>query len=422
MDICKGSAGALAVSLVAGTVQAVPIFESDEATLYMEGYFAVHQVNANGDTAMQDGASRLRFGLDVPVYGDWDVGFNLEWGVAAISSTGDLIISGNQQVEVGERGESLYLRQGHLFANHDCWGEFAAGKQWSVYYDVAQITDWYNVGGGLASGAFTLGSDGGLTGTGRADSALTWRRSWDGYGGEIQLGLQYAAHVSTFDVDLEDFVAPDTLLVCPDDDCEFGLHHGISFTYDADVGDGLFVGAAYTRTKLDLSTGRGELFDISDPEDPILITDRFMLRESTNAFAASLGFAYGKGPFEKGFYGAVVGQNSHNNEVVPPGLTDEILIDAFDAKGSESFFSYTWGARDCYSIYGGHNRLKSDDPEFEEQLVDEDEFLLEIIYVGFSYQWNERVRIYWENAFDNSNDIALPAVGDFIAVGMRVDI
>ncbi|AOS98095.1 hypothetical protein AUP74_02700 [Microbulbifer aggregans] len=405
----------------AGAVQAVPIYESPEVTLYMEGYFSAHQVNTLGDTAMQDGASRVRIGLNIPAYDIWDVGFNLEWGVRAISSAQDLIISGDQQSEFSERNDSLFLRQGHAFAKHDCWGDFAAGKQWGVYYDVAQITDWYNVGGGLASGAFALGTDGGVTGTGRADSALTWRQQWEIYGGEFQLGLQYAAHVSSLNISVDDVVAPDTRLECPAEDCEFGIGHGISLSYNLDFGDGLFFGAAYNRVKLDLSTDRGLVFDTSGPDEEIIIDDRFPINASSNAWATTMGLAYGKGAYQKGFYGAVVGQRSQNNELAPAGSVEGIT-NFFDARGSESFFSYTWGMKNCYSVYLGHNVLKSDDAVFEAALIEDDQFRLAVYYVGFQYLWNERIRVYWENAIDDSNVVARPIVDDYIAVGIRVDI
>ena len=399
----------------------VPIYQSDQVTLYMQGYLTMHQVNTAGDTAMQDGASRLGFGVNIPAYDNWDVGFNAEWGVRAISSAQDLIISGDQQGEFAERTNSLYLRQGHTFAKHDCWGDFAFGKQWGVYYDVAQITDWYNVGGGLASGAFSLGTDGGILGTGRADSAITWRKQWGGYGGDVQLGLQYAAHVSSLDISVEDARGPGTLLECPAEDCEFGIAHGISLTYNADVGDGLFFGAAYNRTKLDLSTDRGILYDISEGGEPVIITNREEIRASSNAFATSLGVAYGKGAYQKGFYGAVVAKRSHNSDLAPRGSVAGVT-NFFNATGSESFFSYTWGARNCYTVYGGHNVLKSDDPGFERALILDDQFRLAVYYVGAQYLWNERVRIYWENAIDDSNVVARPVIDNFIAVGIRVDI
>lgn len=408
-------------ALAAGTAQALPVYESKEVALYIQGYFTTHQLNIDGSTSLVDGASRLGFNLDVPAYKDWNVGFNIEWGLLAVSPSQQVQISGDQQAEAGEVGDPLYVRQGHAYAKHDFWGDFAAGKQWAVYYDVAGITDWYNVSGGLASGAFALGSDGGITGTGRADAALTWRKRWEGLGGEFQIGLQYAAHTSDFDISVEDARGPDTLLVCPPGDCEYGISRGASLTYELDIGDGFFIGTAYNRVNLDLFTEDGLLFDISDPNNPVLIRDDELIAASSNDFAFIGGIAYGEGPFERGLYAAYNWQRSHNNELAPPSTTMG-ATNFFNAIGSESFVSYTWGTLNCYSIYGGHNLLKShDDDIFEEALTTGKGYRLGKYFLGFNYRWNERVRLYFEGAEDDSNEVAKSDNG-FLAVGIRVDI
>lgn len=410
----------LAASVIglASNANAVPIYQSNEVTLYMEGYFTAHMVNTMGDTTMQDGASRVRIGLNVPAYDQWDTGFNLEWGVAAINSAQDIVIQGDQQAAPGDRNQSLYLRQGHAFAKHPKWGDFSAGKQWGVYYEVTYITDWFNVSGGLASGTYALGTDGGVTGTGRADSALAWRKAWEFDAGEFKIGIQGARHVADIDIDIE--LTPETRLVCPVGDCEYGLSHGIAAVYRANIGDGFFIGAAYNRVKLDIASNDGLLFDISTGE-PVLITDEYAFSASSNTWTSALGMYYGQQAYAKGFYGAVVFQRSQNNELAPAGSVVGIT-NFFDAKGSESFFSYTWGRDNCYSVYGGHNYLVSDDPEFEAALVIDDRYKLAQYYLGVQYRWNERVRLYWENAIDASNQVAQPVVDDFMAVGFRIDI
>lgn len=410
----------LATATVAtiSSANAVPIYQSNQVTLYMEGYFTAHMVNSFGDTQMEDGASRIRIGLNVPAYDEWDTGFNLEWGVRAINSAQNLVIQGDQQAAPGDRQNSLFLRQGHLFAKHPTWGDFSMGKQWGVYYEVTYITDWYNVSGGLASGTYGLNSDGGSTGTGRADSALAWRKSWDLAAGEFKIGFQYAAHTADFETAVE--IEPDRELVCPPSDCEFGISHGISAGYLADIGDGLYFGVAYNRVKLDIASQDGLIFDTSGLE-PVLIDDSFSFNASSNTWASAIGTYYGKGAYEKGFYGAVVVQRSQNNQLAPQGSVVGIT-NFFDARGSESFLSYTWGRDNCYSFYGGHNYLESDDPEFDAALVQGNQYRLEQYYLGFQYRWNERVRIYFENAFDSSNVVAKPEFDNFNAIGIRIDI
>ncbi|SHE69482.1 Outer membrane protein (porin) [Microbulbifer donghaiensis] len=416
------SAGLTLLSvLVTVKTQALPVFESKEVALYIQGYMTTHQINIQGNTELIDGASRLGFNLDVPAYKDWNVGFNIEWGLRLVSPNQQIIISGDQQAEPGEQQDPLFVRQGHAYAKHKFWGDFAVGKQWAVYYDVAHITDWYNVSGGLASGAFALGGDGGITGTGRADGALTWRKRWRALCGEFQIGLQYAAHVADLNIQAEGARGPDTLLVCPPEDCEYGISRGASLTYKVDIGDGLFIGTAYNRVNLDLHTKRGLLFDISDPAFPVLIRDDEVINASSNDFAFIGGIAYGRGAFQQGLYAAYNWHRSHNNELAPPSTTAG-ATNFFNAIGSESFISWTWGKYNCYSFYGGHNLLKSHDDEiFEQALITGDKYRLGYLFLGFQYQWNERVRLYVEGGIDDSNDVARSR-GDFIAAGMRVDI
>ncbi|HEY8568840.1 porin [Microbulbifer sp.] len=411
---------AAAIIAAASSAQAVPIYQSNQVTLYMEGYFTAHMVNSFGDTQMQDGASRIRIGLHVPAYDEWDTGFNVEWGVRAINSARNVVIQGDQQVAPGDERQPLYLRQGHGFFKHPKWGEFSLGKQWGVYYEVTYITDWYNVSGGLASGTYSLGTDGGVTGSGRADSAIAWRKSWDFESGEFKIGMQYAAHVADLEISVDDIAGPDTLMVCPPGDCEYGISHGIAAVYRANIGKGLFFGAAYNRVKLDIASQNGLIFDTSSGE-PVLIDDTFAFNASSNTWTTALGVYYGGEAFSKGFYGAVVLQRSQNNELAPQGSVIGIT-NFFDAKGVETFFSYTWGADNCYTAYGGNNYLVSDDPEFDAALVVGNKYKLSQLYFGFQYRWNERVRLYFENAIDGSNVVAAPVSSDFSAIGFRVDI
>lgn len=410
-----------AAAVTACNVHALPIYQSNEVTLYMAGWFTAHMVNIRGDTQMQNGASRLSIGVNVPAYDKWDTGFNVEWGINAINSAQDIIIQGDQQAAPGDRLQSLYLRLGNGFAKHEKWGDFIVGKQWSVYYDVTNITDWYNVTGGLASGTYALGTDGGITGSGRADSAVTWRKAWEFEAGEFQLGLQYAAHVADLQIEVDDITGPNTLLVCPPEDCEYGINHGISVSYSADIGTGLFVGAAYNRVKMDIASQNGLIFDTSLGRLR-LIQDDYAFNASSNDWTSALGIAYGIGPFQQGLYAALVLSRSQNNELAPPGAVEGIT-NFFDAEGSESLITYTWGAHNCYSVYGGYNILKSDDNEFDKALVVGNEYKLAQYYLGFQYLWNERVRLYMENAYDDSNEVARMAGYDtFVSVGFRVDI
>lgn len=54
------------------------------------------------------------------------------------------------------------------------FGAFTVGKQWSAYWPVAAFTDRFAFSGGLSNAVFNAGTDGGGTGTGRAQSAFKY--------------------------------------------------------------------------------------------------------------------------------------------------------------------------------------------------------------------------------------------------------
>ncbi|NRB38690.1 MAG: hypothetical protein HRU20_09530, partial [Pseudomonadales bacterium] len=60
------------------------------------------------------------------------------------------------------------------------------GKNWSVYHFIASMTDRFITVGGKATGIYNASTDGGATGSGRADNALQIRSSR----GNLQWGLQ----------------------------------------------------------------------------------------------------------------------------------------------------------------------------------------------------------------------------------------
>ncbi|NRB42575.1 MAG: hypothetical protein HRU20_29580 [Pseudomonadales bacterium] len=64
------------------------------------------------------------------------------------------------------------------------------GKNWSAYHFIAEMTDRFITVGGKASGIYNAGSDGGATGTGRAENAFQLRSSR----GNLQWSFQIQAN------------------------------------------------------------------------------------------------------------------------------------------------------------------------------------------------------------------------------------
>ncbi|VAX10150.1 hypothetical protein MNBD_GAMMA25-626 [hydrothermal vent metagenome] len=80
---------------------------------------------------------------------------------------------GSQSPEFGA-GDSLFPRLYYLGYESEKVMT-VVGKSWSSYYQIASFTDRFATAGGDASGSFNAGTDGGKTGTGRADNVLQVR-------------------------------------------------------------------------------------------------------------------------------------------------------------------------------------------------------------------------------------------------------
>jgi hypothetical protein len=139
----------------------------NEFELY--GSLRIRYRDTGGEAEFQDGGSRigaaghLRVRKNYFLFARYEAGFNM----LAREETG----SGNGEHKGGGIKDSLFRRLAYvgLDSQH---GYIAVGKNWSTYYDVSHITDRFTGTGASASGTFNAQTDGGPTGTGRANKAL----------------------------------------------------------------------------------------------------------------------------------------------------------------------------------------------------------------------------------------------------------
>jgi predicted porin len=142
------------------------------------GRFLAHGAAFDDEMEMQNSASWIGFdystGDEVKFFARW------EWGVN--------FIRGGTQLNPGATTSSGFLtldtvetpllgnRLGYVGVDFGPAGRLTVGKQKSVHYDIANYTtDRPNVFSGEGSLAYPAGTDGGPSGTGRADQALTYR-------------------------------------------------------------------------------------------------------------------------------------------------------------------------------------------------------------------------------------------------------
>jgi predicted porin len=142
------------------------------------GRFLAHLAFFDEEAEIQNSASWIGFdyttGDTIKLFARW------EWGVN--------FIRGGTQFNQGATTEGGFLtidpvetpllgnRLGYVGVDFGAAGRLTVGKQKSVHYDIAGYsTDRPNVFSGEGSIAYPASSDGGTTGTGRVDQALTYR-------------------------------------------------------------------------------------------------------------------------------------------------------------------------------------------------------------------------------------------------------
>lgn len=147
------------------------IARPDELRLY--GSVRIRYRDAGAGTVWGDGGSR--FGLSgrwqfrpaTWVFGRGEAGFNL-------LDTADLLFNRGDRPPEKKLGDEVFLRLLYLgVETPDIM--LTAGKNWSTYYRVSSFTDRFQGTGASASGTYNAGTDGGNTGTGRADGVLQTR-------------------------------------------------------------------------------------------------------------------------------------------------------------------------------------------------------------------------------------------------------
>ena len=68
-------------------------------------------------------------------------------------------------------------RLGFFGVDTDKYGSLSYGKQNSTHYDITSYTtDRFNVFGGISTATYVAGTDGGQSGTGRADQTILYHR------------------------------------------------------------------------------------------------------------------------------------------------------------------------------------------------------------------------------------------------------
>jgi len=308
------------------------------------------------ETTIEDLSPRIGFRGQAKLTDNTNVSARVELGVNLVDqSTNEFFISGDQFGEKRFQDSddiSTRLGQAGLVGK---WGSVQIGKQWSVYYDVAQWTDLFWAVGGNAAGTFNANTDGGVSGTGRAEKALTTRFRWRG----LRLGAQAQMRSRTE----EDEDVADTFGGSVIGDLRLPERWG-AFSY----------GLAFNKV-----------------EDGV---DRPGVNEPKRGDEATVGgllFQSGK------WYAALVLARSKNHEV-------DDKDNWFDAKGAEMFVMYSF--KENWEVHGGFNWLDPDGYNFrdDEGVIRDSKYKRKYLAYGMSRRFSRESVLFLEGTIEDSTE------------------
>lgn len=279
---------------------------------------AINNFDADNEAtefSLGDGASRIG------VRGEWQMKRN--WWMFGRAEGGFDVLDTFTAKSGDEEKSGAGLRKRLLYAGFDSDNLTGTwGKSWSAYYKIAGMADRFSIFGGGGVGVYNAGTDGGATGTGRANDVLQAR---------IYTSSLKALRIKPFNLNLQ-------------------YQHGQSIPHVQDRFYGKAYGAsAWLESQGDHGLGlAGQISTIDNLEDPLIrgagIDD--------DAKAIAVAFrSYGER-----WYAALVVAWLDNIET-----TDQNKY--VNGRGAELYAQ--WEFRDRWWLIGGGNWFKpyDDDPE-----------------------------------------------------------
>jgi len=322
------------------------------------------------DYALSDGGSRV--GADahyqllprLKVFGRAELGFNL-------LSELDFLIDSKDSGPEGKEGNSFFKRL--LYVGFETPGYFLTfGKSWSTYYKVAGFTDRFAGTGGDASGTYNAGTDGGATGTGRAQSVIQTR---------LHIGkLSRVLGIKPFNLNLQMQQGQPIPLV---DGARYGTAVGLSGIYQ--VRPEFSLGIAYNIAQIK---------DLDEPGIRLAGLDG-------NAQAMLIGTRHFG---EKWYLGTVV------SRLLNQDTTDQGTY--FDGWGWEVYGQYQ--LREKIWLTGGWNYLRPD----SDRLSGDYEVKYGVLGLRYSHDGFQNM-IYANMKFDGGHLTDGEALGNVVTIGLR---
>lgn len=110
-----------------------------------------------------------------------------ELGLKLTNRNDFIVVSADPGAGYGQVNNVLFAREGFIGVGTP-FGSISIGKQWGVHYTLAGNIDNMYLFGGMAIGVYNAGTDGGTSGTGRADQAVKYEFTKGGFyfGAQVQ--------------------------------------------------------------------------------------------------------------------------------------------------------------------------------------------------------------------------------------------
>ena len=279
--------------------------DSTAVKINLYGSFRGHFAAYDKEMEIQENASRMGFEISAKRKSiRYFAGLEMQVNMFRSATSFNLSASttgGYLEADRNQNRQLLTSRLGYLGIDLGKWGSFVVGKQRSIYYDITSYTDRFNVFGGGASATYTAGTDGGYTGTGRADQAFTYRNR----SGRFSYGAQFQFLNTNNNRWLD----------------------GLSFNLQAELMENLKLGVVFNQAFL----------------NPTLIASGEFLGLTGNPEYYAAGLSYQFGQWElAGVFSVQKNGDATLGEIIDPVNGNSNVTVVYDAIGTELYIKHHW--------------------------------------------------------------------------------